>query len=184
MSNKVKEPFKKELIYFDEKSYQKAIKEAESKIDILDDAIAFISNYVGTIDIKECLSQGFVPYFLEELPEAYPKFKELELDALKIVQLKDIPIDNLRFIENKYHSTAGKVKWTKEGLIPDVDKSLYCKYTKNQKENDKLRIAKRFIKVLNEIEDYNHIYPFSVVKATSGFVNYNMLTKEYTLRTD
>ena len=53
--NKVKEPFKKELIYFDEKSYQKAVQEAEAKINILDDAIAFISDYVGTVNIKECL---------------------------------------------------------------------------------------------------------------------------------
>jgi hypothetical protein len=184
MSNKVKEPFKKELIYFDEKSYQKAVQEAEAKINILDDAIAFISDYVGTVNIKECLSQGFVPYLLDKLPEVFPKFSELQLDALKIVQLKDIPIENLKFIESKYHSSIGKVKYSKEGLIPDVDKAMFCKYTKNQSENDKLRLAKRFIRVLDEIGNHSHVYPFDIVKATSGFVNYNMLTKEYTLRTD
>ena len=71
----------------------------------------------------------------------------------------------------------------KNGIWPDIDKELYCTYTKNIEENRKLKTARKLIRALNEISEYAHVYPFDIVKATSGFVNYNMITKEYTLRT-
>ena len=80
MTKLKREPFKKELIYFDKKAYNKAREEAERKLYFLDDAISFASEYLNVINIKEFIDLGLSS--LSVTPSQIPKIKT------KILSLK------------------------------------------------------------------------------------------------
>jgi len=63
----------------------------------------------------------------------------------------------------------------KEGVMSGVvDRTKYQVFTKTEKENDRLRLAKKLIDVLELVETETKVYPLDIAKGTSHFVGYDI----------
>lgn len=182
MSDKVKEPkFKKQLVWFDKKEYEKHISEGKQKLILLAQAVEFMSRYIKKVDSQEAVKVGFEIYFLNELLSQNKKFTEMGINnPLKVLDLLDISISELIRIEDEFETMKEYDLVWNEGVAKVVTKKeAFCIYTEDHVQNAELKLANNLIKAINDVSEVKTLQPMSVIRAFNGFINYNWTTHEY-----
>ena len=65
-----------------------------------------------------------------------------------------------------------------------VKKEDYTSYTKNEVENEKLKIALELKEIIKKVEKYRQLRPAFVVNGFSSFLRYDMRDQQYYLNTN
>ena len=126
--NKKEVKFKKQLVWFDEKTYQRAVKDSEAKISALEDCIAWASYHIDNIN-PEQFESDMLAYFYTKLAEQRHEFAKLKIRPEKIADLLDINTGELNRLRAVYDNAVGKIKFIKGKPAVDVDKEVYKKYS-------------------------------------------------------
>ena len=103
------------------------------------------------------------------------------------MELCEINILGLERLEEKYRKLQAditivddkKSKLFKYASV--VKEDNYCTYTKNHSENNKVVKLKKFIKSLNEIEEFTTVFPASIQQGLSNAVRYDISENEYVI---
>ena len=90
-------------------------------------------------------------------------------------------MSRLQNLEKTFKDDASELTFnTTDGLPePNIDKTPYQQWTRSDDENEKLKIGKNIIDVIQKASTVTKIYPLTVSQATSGLVRYNVRTNEY-----
>jgi hypothetical protein len=175
--------FKKQLVWFDEKSYDRAVKDAKAKINALEDCINWANYHITDIDPEE-FSKDMIGYFYNKLGEQKPEFKKLGIKAEKIAGLIDIDVSELSRLQSIYMNAVGLIKFVGKKPQADVDKEKYKDYTANDEENKHLKVAKQLISAIEEVQKIKQVYPVQLVNGFNRFINYNLATQEWKFNKD
>ena len=181
--SKTEVKFKRQLVWFDEKSYQRAVKDSEAKISALEDCIAWAGYHIDNIN-PEQFESDMLTYFYTKLGEQKKEFAQLKIRPEKVAELLDINTTELNRLRAVYDNAVGKIKFIKGEPAVDVDKEQYKKYTDSEQMNAELKVANQLIAAIEELQKIKQVYPVQIVAGFNRFLNYNISTQEWKLNTD
>ncbi len=186
----MEDKFKPIKLAFNKLAYKRACKEAEEKLHILDQMLVWCANngtYIKTKDLMRDFLLDPIQTFQEEWYRINSKKIELNVNIQKLLELCEINILGLERLEEKYRKLQAditivddkKSKLFKYASV--VKEDNYCTYTKNHSENNKVVKLKKFIKSLNEIEEFTTVFPASIQQGLSNAVRYDISENEYVI---
>ena len=181
--SKTEVKFKRQLVWFDEKSYKRAIKDSLNRIGLLEDCIAWAGYHIDNIN-PEQFESDMLSYFYTQLGEQKTEFKKLNIKPEKVAGLLDINTAELVRLKALYDNAVGRIKFIKGEPAVDVDKEQYKKYTDSEEMNAELKVAKQLISAIEELQKIRQVYPVQIVSGFNRFLNYNISTQEWKLNTD
>ena len=174
--------FKPLMVSFDEDSFKVADKQAQEKLQLLDDASVWVHNAIPIekkINLKR-LHLNMLEYFRDAILVIYKDVNQLGLSADKLIEAKEIPIADLIEIQKQYESIPITVVVNKDNLpTVEVKRKDYETWTTSESQNKRLLAGSKLISNLKEVEKYAQVYPRDINKATSGFINYNLQKQTY-----
>jgi len=147
--------FKKILIDFNKDQYKVDCKNAERKLQLLDKASELVYNLLDlekeTLDLKK-FSNNMASYFQELVAKKYLKENTLGLSADKLIQLKELPINDIIEYQKKYEEIIAEISVGKTKAEIVLSKAKYETYTENHKQNSVLLAFRELILVISKIE--------------------------------
>ena len=177
--------FKRQPIFFDEVAYAREINDSNFKLCILNDAFKWIANYVNTESInKKKFMDDMTTEFLRVLKEENGKKIQLEINIYKLASLLDIPISKLNDFQRQYEEINKEIKLIGGIWKVIVKKEDFTSYTKNDVENEKLKIALELRDVIKKVEKFRQLRPAFVVNGFSSFLRFDMRDQQYYLNTN
>ena len=186
MATKEKKAFKPLLVWYDQELHSQAEKQAESKLKLLDEASVWIYNTLDLSDDKKInlkrLHLNMIEYFKDVVLHKFKDVNQLGLSANKLIEAKEIPLNQLAEIQKKYESIELTTDITFPDNIPmiELNKSNYETWTRNEKQNKKLIFANQFIKAVQDLDTLGvKIYPATIRQATSNFILYDFSNQRY-----
>lgn len=181
--SKTEVKFKKQLVWFDEQSYKRAVKDSLMKISALEDCIAWAGYHITDIN-PEQFESDMLSYFYTKLGEQKKEFAQLKIRPEKVAELLDINTTELNRLRAVYDNAVGKIKFIKGEPAVDVDKEQYKKYTDSEEMNAELKVATKLITAIQELQKIRNVYPLQIVAGFNRFLNYNMSSQEWKYNTD
>ena len=174
--------FKKQKVWFEESAYNRAIKDAEKKITLLQDCINWVKYHIKEVKTEE-FRLDMVSYFLKQLGKEKKEFATLNIKPEKVADLLDINVRELQSLEALYNNAVGSIKFTKGKAEVDVSKETFTTYTETQKQNEELAVANDLINAIKKLQEIRTVYPIHIVNSFGGFLNYHQGKQQWRLNT-
>ncbi len=174
--------FKKQKVWFEESAYNRAVKDAEIKINLLNDCINWVKYHIKEINTEE-FRLDMVSYFLKQLGKEKKEFAQLQIRPEKVADLLDINVRELSTLEALYNNAVGSIKFTRGKAEVDVSKETFTTYTASQKQNEELAVANDLINAIKKLQEIRTVYPIHIVNSFGGFLNYHQGTQQWKLNT-
>ena len=174
--------FKKQKVWFEESAYNRAIKDAEKKITLLQDCINWVKYHIKEVNTEE-FRLDMVAYFLKQLGKEKKEFAQLQIRSEKIADLLDINVRELQSLEALYNNAIGSIKFIKGKAQVDVSKETFTTYTASQKQNEELAVANDLIGAIERLQEIRTVYPIHIVNSFGGFLNYHQGKQQWRLNT-
>ena len=174
--------FKKQKVWFEESEYNRAIKDAEIKINLLDDCINWVKYHIKEVKTEE-FRLDMVSYFLKQLGKEKKEFAQLNIKPEKVAELLDINVRELARLEALYNNAIGSIKFTRGKAQVDVSKETFTTYTETQKQNEELAVANDLISAIEKLQGIRTVYPIHIVNSLGGFLNYHQGKQKWKLNT-
>ena len=177
--------FKAMLKAFDTDAYNLKLKQSNEKIKLYNDAIKWASNWcdVGDPNVSGLnyveFEKDMVTEFKRAMLEKQKQHIQLPINADKLIFMMDVPVSELHDMAEKYYSNTANVNLKEGNMTPIVNKADYQSWTTSEKENKQLRLARRFIELIEELENETKIYPYDISRGTSHFIGYDMRTQKW-----
>ena len=138
MKKKSKE-FVKMKVYEDVSAYNRAVKDAESKIKVIEVGLEWSAKHIDTDRINR---QNFITDMVAEFNRQVVLQKgdivKQEIAVEKLHFLLDIHITELYAIQKQFESIDAKVYIKDEDFVTGVSMEDYTRYTQNEEENDRV----------------------------------------------
>ena len=174
-------PFKKKVISINNEGLKQAEKVAEAKINLLQSAIDEAKKHV-TIDDLKAFGEDFISYTTNKIIDKNKSLKDLNLTSDKVLSLLDIDLNKLYNIQVEFEENKNQLLFDKEGSpYTKVDKEQFIQYTKNEKENERLRAIQNLISSVEEIQQYYHVYKGDLQRVTSNAFRWDMRTSQWVI---
>ena len=171
--------FKKKIIAIHKDAIKEAEKVAEEKMNILSKALEQAEKHIEVTYFKE-FCEDFISYTTKKIVEKNKGLKELNLSNDKVLNLLDINLNELYELQVQFEENATKLYYDKNGKpFTKVDKQQYMVYTKNEEENRRVEAIENFIKSVEALEEFYHIYRGRVQPLTSNAVRYDLRTNDW-----
>lgn len=174
--------FKKQKVWFEESAYNRAIKDAEKKITLLQDCINWVKYHIKEVKTEE-FRLDMVAYFLKQLGKEKKEFAQLQIRPEKVADLLDINVRELQSLEALYNNAIGSIKFTRGKAQVDVSKETFTTYTETQKQNEELAVANDLINAIERLQEIRTVYPIHIVSSLGGFLNYHQGKQQWRLNT-
>jgi hypothetical protein len=174
--------FKKQKVWFEESAYNRAVKDAEIKITLLDDCINWVKYHIKDVKTEE-FRLDMVSYFLKQLGKEKKEFAQLKIRPEKVADLLDINVRELTRLEALYNNAVGSIKFTRGKAEVDVSKETFTTYTETQKQNEELAVANDLINAIKKLQEIRTVYPIHIVNSFGGFLNYHQGKQQWRLNT-
>lgn len=165
-------------------AYNVAIKEAEAKIENFKAALNFAyNNHVKETDLNQT---GFNESFTQEYKRCFLKENskkvQLEIPYEKLLDLLSVNLDTLKELEYKHHENTAQLEIIdNETVATEVSIEDFTVYTRNESENKRLAAKENLVKALNEVSEFQKVYPVTIAQGTSNFILYDTRSNEYIL---
>ena len=170
--------FKPMLIRTDREGLKIAQKRIDEKIELYNEGVEWASKHTEIRNV-ESFENDMVAEFKRSLLFKHEKNIGLPINADKMIGLLDIPIEELNRIAQKYYSIAVDIEVVNGIPTAQLDKDQFQLWTTCEEQNEKLRVARDFIKAVEHLSDYTKVYPFNMVNGTSGLVHFNARTQKF-----
>lgn len=173
--------FKKKVISTNNEGLKQAEKVAEAKITLLQAAIDEAKKHV-TIDDLKTFSEGFISYTTKRVIEKNKSLKDLNLTSDKVLSLLEIDLNKLYNIQVEFEENKNQLLFDKEGSpYTKVDKEQFIQYTKNEKENERLKAIQNLIASIEDLQQYYHVYKGDLQRVTSNAFRWDMRTSQWNI---
>ena len=185
MAGKTK-PFVPMLISFNEDAYLTAQKEAEEKLKVLDEGAVWVNNQFdlkdSPINMKK-FHNDMVEHFKDIVLHYYKDKNQLGLSALKLIEVKEIPITELLNIKLRYEKLSVGSEVTFKGNVPTIQvvKNDFQVWSTRESQNKKIILGNQMIKSINDLTTSLgvKVYPMDIQRATSGFIRFSIMKGKY-----
>ena len=171
--------FKKRIIATHKEAIKEAEAVAEEKMNILSKALEQAEKHIEVTYFKE-FCEDFISYTTKKIVEKNKGLKELNLSNDKVLNLLDINLNELYELQVQFEENKTKLYYDKNGKpFTRVDKQQYISYTKNEEENRRIEAIENFIKSVEALEEFYHIYKGQIQPLTSNAVRYDLRTNDW-----
>lgn len=179
-----KSKFKPMLVSFDQQGFERAEHEAKKKLELLDEGSVWIHKQLEVDNLGldlALLSQDMVRCFEIELLEHFEEFNALHVSAKKLIELKDIPINELVDIQKRFNACKGELSFEKNVPYSLVKRKRFEKWTTNEKQNQRVVFGNQLIKSINDLQNTLgvRVYPAEIIRGTSNFLRFNTRSNSY-----
>ena len=173
--------FKKLMVSFDEKGYQKAVDSARDKLEILTRALKWIRQYVNDDKINmQLFSDDMLNFFLDRLVENNKEITKLGIiKPDKIADLLGINLMELSSIQQEYEDCKGVIKFVKGVARENVNEEDYKIYTTNEQQNAEYKLAEKVIHILKQAEEHCNINKHMVRQTFGQLIYWNPVENDY-----
>ena len=143
-------------------------------------ALEFSANWVDVGDSSvgglqyDAFEKDMITEFKRALLEKQKQNIQIPISVEKLIYMMDVPIGKLEQIAEKYYSSTANVNLKDGTMTAVVDRKKYQKFTESEKENERLRLAKKLIDVLEQVEQETRVYPMDIAKGTTHFIGYDI----------
>ena len=174
--------FKRQIVAFNEREYNRAIQDANNKIKRLKDALKWTSSFIMISNIDkqkfadDCVAE-FTRVFAEKWAVKYPDIK-----ANKLLELLDVPMAELRALETLIMAIKQPVKVVNDKFEADVSKEAFTRYTKNEKENKMLSLVERLNNVVDEVQREQQVFKLTLAQAMPSLLQFDMVQNKLSLK--
>ena len=174
--------FKRQIVAFNEREYNRAIQDANIKIKRLKDALKWTSSFVMNSNIDkqkfadDCVAE-FTRIFAEKWAVKYPDIK-----ANKLLMLQDVPMAELKALETLIMAVQQPVKVVGGKFEADVSKEAFTRYTKNDKENKMLSLVERLNNVVDEVQSEQQVFKLTLAQAMPSLLQFDMVQNKLSLK--
>lgn len=163
--------FKPKLIAFDEQGYNNELQRAESKLNLIKQARAEALKHISEISDLEAFCKDIITYTKQVIISEATHLKKLNLSLEKVLYLLEINLDKLESIQLEYEANTSSIIFDDDGNPKaDISKEPYCKWTKNQTENEKLIALQNVIISLEDLKKHCKVYYGNVSAVTSNAI--------------
>lgn len=182
--------FKPMLIRFDEDGFNTEVHRMETKSNILSKALEWMHKNSANVKFTPKdeyewneLDRGFVEWFKKKYWEVNSDLVKLPITVDKALDLMEVNLAPLWTLWKQYKDIVPLhcPLEADDGIFFIVPKEPYQVYTKSAEENKKLKLGRKLIQVLEEVDEVSHIYPLDIQKGTSELLKYNLRRAEYTV---
>ena len=175
-----KKPFVKMKVYFDETTYDQAVKNAEDKIKVVSVALEWCEKHikVEAIDKKKFLAD-MVAEFNRQLELQQGDIVKRKLGVENLHFLLDVHISELIAIQSQYERLEADIYVDNEDFVSGVTEEDFTRYTINEEENEKVIRANNFINAIEMVSKYRKTYPVDLCRGTSNFIKYDYRRNKY-----
>ena len=171
--------FKKKIIAIHKDAIKEAEAVAEEKMNILSKALEQAEKHIEVTYFKE-FCEDFISYTTKKIVENNKALKELNLSNDKVLNLLDINLNELYELQVQFEENKTKIYYDKNGKpFTKVNKQQYISYTKNEEENRRIEAIENFIKSVEALEEFYHIYKGQIQPLTSNAVRYDLRTHDW-----
>ena len=179
MKKKSKE-FVKMKVYEDVSAYNRAVKDAESKIKVIEVGLEWSAKHIDTDRINR---QNFITDMVAEFNRQVVLQKgdivKQEIAVEKLHFLLDIHITELYAIQKQFESIDAKVYIKDEDFVTGVSMEDYTRYTQNEEENDRVIRANQLIHSLDMVSKYTKVSPADIQRGTSAFIKHDFRENKF-----
>jgi hypothetical protein len=174
--------FKRQIVAFNEREYNRAIQDANNKIKRLKDALKWTSNYIMVSNInKEKFAQDCVAEFTRVFAEKW-SVKYPDIKANKLLDLLDVPMVELRALETLIMAIQQPVKVVGDKFVADVTKEAFTRYTKNDKENKMLEVVNKINAIVEEVQREQQVFKLTLAQAMPSLLQFDMVQNKLSLK--
>ena len=178
--------FKPMQIAFDEVSYKLEEENIEKRMLTVSKALQWMTAAAPNVKFNMGhndwynLHQGFVNFFKEKYWEVNQKLIKLPISVEKALDLMDINTEDLEALYSRYKSFPVKVvpSFSDEGIWYPIERTDYIKWTESAEENKRLKIARKFIEVMDEVAEVTTVNPTAIVRGTNQLVSLDVIRGE------
>ena len=166
--------FKRQIVAFNEREYNRAIQDANNKIKRLKDALKWCSSFVMTSNIDkekfadDCVAE-FTRVFVEKWAVKYPDIK-----ANKLLEL--------RALETLIMAVQQPVKVVDDKFEADVSKEAFTRYTKNEKENKMLGLVNKINAIVDEVQREQQVFKLTLAQAMPSLLQFDMVQNKLSMK--
>ena len=174
--------FKRQIVAFNEREYNRAMVEVNNKIKRLKDALKWCSNYimVGNIN-KEKFAEDCVAEFTRVFTKKWAvKYEGISPD--KLLMLQDVPMAELRALETLIMAIQQPIKVADNKFVSDVSKEAFTRYTKNEKENKMLSLVERLNNVVDEVQREQQVFKLTLAQSMPSLLQFDMVQNKLSLK--
>jgi hypothetical protein len=185
METKVFKPIK---LAFNKYEYMRACKEAEEKLLALDKMLVWSANkgvYIKSKDLMKSFLYSPIPTFKSEWYRINSGKIELNVSIDKLLELLEVDIKELEALDEnvrKLDALIVIVDDKKSKLFKyasSVSQEDYTIYTKDEKQNDKVKKLKNYLKSLEDISEFTKVYPANICQGLSNMITYDIRDQKY-----
>ena len=174
--------FKRQIVAFNEREYNRAMVEANTKIKRLKDALKWCGSFVMTSNIDkqkfadDCVAE-FTRVFAEKWAVKYPDIK-----ANKLLMLQDVPMAELKALKTLIMAIKQPVKVVDDKFEADVSKEAFTRYTKNEKENKMLAVVNKINAIVDEVQREQQVFKLTLAQAMPSLLQFDMVQNKLSLK--
>lgn len=179
--------FKPMQISFDEVSYKTEEENIEKRMQTIERALKWMRDAAPNVKFNmghndwHALHNGFVKFFKEKYWEVNQSLIKLPISVDKALELMEINTEDLEALNRLYLSFPVKVVplFSAEGIWYPIERTDYIRWTKSAEENKRLKIARKFIEVMDEVAEFTTVNPMAIVQGTNQLVTINRSRGEF-----
>ena len=174
--------FKRQIVAFNEREYNRAIQDANIKIKRLKDALKWTSSFVMTSNIDK---QKFAEDCVAEFTRVFTKkwaVKYEGISADKLLMLQDVPMAELRALQTLIMAIQQPVKVVDDKFVADVSKEAFTRYTKNDKENKMLGVVNKLNAIVEEVQREQQVFKLTLAQAMPSLLQFDMVQNKLSLK--
>lgn len=178
--------FDRKVIYENTSLRDQYNREAEQKLNLLNDAIEWCKKYGVKISSKKdrhLFKADFVEFFKDKFYSINSKKSGLPINVNKLMDLLDVDISELEKIEEKYLQNQTVIHIKNDEYVTMVTPEKYVQFTESELENEMLEVLNEFLRSLKKVEKYKSVYPFDICRGTGRFMNFDQYSGKYFLNT-
>ena len=99
-----------------------------------------------------------------------------------MLSLLEIDLNKLYNIQVEFEENKNQLLFDKEGSpYTKVDKEQFIQYTKNEKENERLKAIQNLIASIEDLQQYYHVYKGDLQRVTSNAFRWDMRTSQWNI---
>ena len=174
--------FKRQIVAFNDRDYNRAMVEVNNKIKRLKDALKWTSSFIMTSNIdKEKFAEDCVAEFTRVFTNKW-KVKYEGISADKLLMLQDVPMAELRALQTLIMAIKHPVKVVDDKFEADVSKEAFTRYTKNEKENKMLSLVERLNNVVDEVQREQQVFKLTLAQSMPSLLQFDMVQNKLSLK--
>ena len=174
--------FKRQIVAFNEREYNRAMVDVNTKIKRLKEALKWTSNYIMVSNIdKEKFADDCIAEFTRVFTNKW-KVKYEGISADKLLMLQDVPMAELRALQTLIMAIKHPVKVVDDKFEADVSKEAFTRYTKNEKENKMLGLVNKINAIVDEVQREQQVFKLTLAQAMPSLLQFDMVQNKLSMK--